>query len=130
MFLPVLFLADTPPTVTMGRNQGLPMEPSRGGARGGADQFKWDDVRAMSDNEKNHYLGASVMALSGRWTQNKDVYWWTRGRDNPQDMAEELALVKQEEQRMLAEALGGTLPPSSDPGPSGVAGAEAVAVAP
>ena len=34
------------------------MEPSREGARGGRDQFNWADVKAMPQNERDHYLGA------------------------------------------------------------------------
>ena len=34
---------------------------TRGGTRGGRDQFNWEDVRGM-DADRTHYLGASVKA--------------------------------------------------------------------
>jgi len=39
--------------------------PPRGGTRGGADQFSWENVKA--DKDREYYLGHSVKALTGRW---------------------------------------------------------------
>ncbi|CAK7325213.1 unnamed protein product [Dovyalis caffra] len=39
--------------------------PSRGGVRGGRDQFSWDDVKA--DKHRENYLGHSIKAPVGRW---------------------------------------------------------------
>lgn len=39
--------------------------PPRPGARGGRDQFSWDNVKA--DKDREYYLGHSVKALAGRW---------------------------------------------------------------
>ena len=87
----------------------------RGGTRGGRDQFSWDDVK--TDAHREHYLGHSVMATTGRWCKGKDVFWYAREKaDDDDDGAgarrraeEELATVKAREDAALAEALG--LPP-------------------
>jgi hypothetical protein len=51
--------------------------PSRGGVRGGADQFKWDDVRLMPYKERECYLGVSdqlgYLDKGGKWTSTD---WW------------------------------------------------------
>lgn len=38
--------------------RGLPIEPIRPGARGGRDQFNWEDVKSMQLKERECYLGA------------------------------------------------------------------------
>uniref|UniRef100_A0A453RRT9 Multiple myeloma tumor-associated protein 2-like N-terminal domain-containing protein n=1 Tax=Aegilops tauschii subsp. strangulata TaxID=200361 RepID=A0A453RRT9_AEGTS len=43
--------------------------PTRGGVRGGRDQFKWDDVKV--DKHRENYLGHSVKAPVGRWQKGK-----------------------------------------------------------
>lgn len=48
--------ARAPPANTMFTGRG-----TRGGTRGGRDQFNWEDVRGM-DADRTHYLGASVKA--------------------------------------------------------------------
>lgn len=85
--------------------------PPRGGTRGGADQFSWDNVKA--DRDREYYLGHSVKAVTGRWQNGKDVYWYTRDKDGAggQEAADarrahEMAMVKQREQDLMMEALG------------------------
>ncbi|KAK6144229.1 hypothetical protein DH2020_021049 [Rehmannia glutinosa] len=39
--------------------------PTRGGVRGGRDQFSWDDVKV--DKHRENYLGHSIKAPVGRW---------------------------------------------------------------
>ncbi|GMP68320.1 hypothetical protein CsSME_00027967 [Camellia sinensis var. sinensis] len=39
--------------------------PTRGGVRGGRDQFTWDDVKV--DKHRENYLGHSIKAPVGRW---------------------------------------------------------------
>ena len=77
--------------------------PSRGGVRGGQDQFKWEDVKNDKDKEyyiglktfffftillvsqfftpnlfnivKQFFLGHSLMVPTGQWTKGKDIFW-------------------------------------------------------
>ncbi|KAI8338380.1 kinase phosphorylation protein-domain-containing protein [Chlamydoabsidia padenii] len=43
--------------------------PTRGGTRGGRDQFSWEDVK--TDKDRENYLGNSLMAPVGRWQKGK-----------------------------------------------------------
>nr|CAD1838516.1 unnamed protein product [Ananas comosus var. bracteatus] len=83
--------------------------PSRGGVRGGRDQFKWDDVKA--DKHRENYLGHSIKAPVGRWQKGKDLFWYTRdknsGSSNSDDARkEEIRRIKEEEEQAMREALG------------------------
>jgi len=60
--------------------------PSRGGVRGGQDQFNWDDVK--SDKDRECYLGHSVMVPTGKWQEGKDLIWYTRNKNNDAEAAE------------------------------------------
>jgi hypothetical protein len=82
--------------------------PARGGTRGGRSEFSWDNVK--SDASREYYLGHSVKATTGRWAKNKDVYWYTRDKEEGESAdirrENELAMVKQREQDLMMEALG------------------------
>lgn len=86
--------------------------PSRGGTRGGAADFSWEAVK--NDKSREHYLGHSIMAPTGRWQKGKDVNWYNKSSDaTPADQEaahqrrlEEIAAVKQQEQDAMASVLG------------------------
>ncbi|KAJ4836857.1 hypothetical protein Tsubulata_030736 [Turnera subulata] len=82
--------------------------PTRGGVRGGRDQFSWDDVKA--DKHRENYLGHSIKAPVGRWQKGKDLHWYTRdknsGASNSDALKEEIRRVKEEEEQAMREALG------------------------
>jgi len=82
-------------------------EPIRGGTRGGQGEFKWSDVSA--DKDREHYLGHSINAPTGRWQKNKDVHWYNRDlKDGEAERLEEIKRVKEAEEDALAVALGFT----------------------
>lgn len=80
--------------------------PSRGGVRGGQDQFDWEDVKA--DKYRESYLGHSIKAPVGRWQKGKDLHWYTKSGkvDSTVSKQQEKDAIKKMEAEALAIALG------------------------
>uniref|UniRef100_T1JCM7 Multiple myeloma tumor-associated protein 2-like N-terminal domain-containing protein n=1 Tax=Strigamia maritima TaxID=126957 RepID=T1JCM7_STRMM len=79
--------------------------PSRGGVRGGQDQFNWEDIK--TDKFRENYLGHSVKAPVGRWQKGKDLAWYSKGSKNDaQSRSETIAALKRVEAEALSAALG------------------------
>ncbi|EOY19241.1 Leukocyte immunoglobulin-like receptor subfamily A member 5 isoform 2, partial [Theobroma cacao] len=90
--------------------------PTRGGVRGGRDNF-WDDVKV--DKHRENYLGHSIKAPVGRWQKGKDLHWYARdkksGGSDVEALSEEIRRVKEEEEQAMREALGLAPKRSSQP---------------
>ncbi|KAF9581960.1 hypothetical protein BGW38_000837 [Lunasporangiospora selenospora] len=83
--------------------------PTRGGTRGGRDQFKWEDVK--EDKYRENYLGNSLHASVGRWQKGRDLTWYAKsGSESDQAGIDarqsELQRIKELEAEALAQALG------------------------
>ncbi|XP_026576119.1 multiple myeloma tumor-associated protein 2 [Pseudonaja textilis] len=79
---------------------------SRGGVRGGQDQFKWEDVK--TDKQRENYLGNSLMAPVGRWQKGKDLTWYAKEKKGDASLSrtEELNAIRQAEEEAMMAALG------------------------
>lgn len=78
----------------------------RGGNRGGADQFNWEDVK--EDKGRECYLGHSLMAPVGRWQKNKDLQWFSKERKNTStaSISSEVQAARNAEREAMLIALG------------------------
>ena len=79
------------------------------GARGGRDQFSWDDVKA--DHHRTNYLGNSIKAQVGRHT--RDVDWFKHSVINTaqQEAAQdEIRSIQATENANIAAMLGSSVP--------------------
>uniref|UniRef100_A0A0C9SD25 Putative kinase phosphorylation protein n=1 Tax=Amblyomma americanum TaxID=6943 RepID=A0A0C9SD25_AMBAM len=84
--------------------------PVRGGTRGGADQFNWEDVK--DDNYRENYLGHSLRAPVGRWQKGKDLTWYAKEKAQAAATSREseIAAAKKAEEEAMLAALGFATP--------------------
>ncbi|KAG5185821.1 kinase phosphorylation protein-domain-containing protein, partial [Tribonema minus] len=78
-----------------------------GGTRGGADQFRWEDVK--QDKYRELYLGHSLHAPVGRWQKGKDLTWYAKKKQDPEaaaGAAAELAAIRRQDEDLIRQALG------------------------
>lgn len=82
---------------------------SRGGVRGGQDQFKWDNVKLMSYKDRECYLGSSsklgFLDKGGKW-RHRDWYAHKKDADAVKSREDELKQIKLEEKAMMNFRLG------------------------
>ncbi|NWT76500.1 MMTA2 protein, partial [Prunella himalayana] len=79
---------------------------SRGGVRGGQDQFSWE--KKKTDKQRENYLGNSLMAPVEKKQKGKDLTWYAKGKkDTGPNLSreEELAAVRLAEQEAMMAAL-------------------------
>ncbi|GIX61711.1 kinase phosphorylation protein [Babesia caballi] len=85
------------------------LSPPREGARGGREQFKWDDVKSYATKEREHYLGHSVkigMLKHKNKFYKHDWYLNQDGTNRVDDASDELHLIKLYENELMEEMLG------------------------
>lgn len=79
--------------------------PTRGGVRGGKDQFTWESVK--TDKDRECYLGHSLKAPVGRWQEGKDLTWYAKeGNGTDSKTISEFQKAKELEEQALMAALG------------------------
>jgi len=80
--------------------------PSRGGVRGGRDQFDW--INVVNDRKhRDNYLGHSLHSSNKRSfnNPNPNALWWAKS-DNKKSTQADILKMKAEEDRLMLEELG------------------------
>lgn len=85
-------------------------EPIRGGARGGHDQFSWEQIK--NDKDRYNYLGNSIKAIVKKpWDQGAEADWYVKDAVKPKakvvdkSLMSEIELVKAQEREYMNEVL-------------------------
>jgi hypothetical protein len=88
----------------------LSRELTRGGVRGGREQFKWDSLKSMSTKEREHYLGSIVhVGVPGKFGESNKHDWWrgdSKSNEPSTSVTEEKSRLKAMETELMQEALG------------------------
>lgn len=79
----------------------------REGCRGGREQFKWNQIQEQDFKDREQYLGQSTkVGLMGKFGRYYVHDWYSRKRERPEDLKDELDTVKAYEEQLMQEALG------------------------
>ena len=82
----------------------------RPGARGGRDQFSWDQVK--EDKQRSNYLGSSIHGLPDKFKKGPETFWYTKETNTISEKKSEkseIALLKEKEKLAMDTLLGGNL---------------------
>lgn len=83
--------------------------PSRGGVRGGRDQFDWEDIK--KDKDRFNYLGNSLKAVVKKpWNQGPEADWYVKDGDITKDgkkneLLSEIEMIKAQEKALMETVL-------------------------
>lgn len=79
--------------------------PSRGGVRGGRDQFDWEDIK--KDKDRFNYLGNSLKAVVKKpWNQGPEADWYVKDgvltkEEKKNELLSEIEMIKAQEKAMM-----------------------------
>lgn len=78
----------------------------RPGARGGRDQFSWDQVK--EDKQRSNYLGSCIHGLPDKFKKGAETFWYTKETKSiPVTSAkEEIKNIKSKEKQLMDALLG------------------------
>jgi hypothetical protein len=99
---------------------GMPTDRPRAGARGGQDQFSWEQVK--EDKYRQHYLGASIHGVPERFKRRAEMFWYLKSETSKSSASKELEAIRAKESELMSRMLGGE--------PSGSATASARSLSP
>lgn len=83
--------------------------PSRGGVRGGRDQFDWEDIK--KDKDRFNYLGNSLKAVVKKpWNQGPEADWYVKDgvltkEEKKNELLSEIETIKAQEKAMMDTVL-------------------------
>lgn len=81
----------------------------RPGARGGRDQFSWDQVK--EDKQRLNYLGSSIHGLPDKFKKGPETFWYAKETksipEKKSNDKSEIDAIKDKEKQMMEALLGG-----------------------
>ena len=79
----------------------------RPGARGGRDQFSWDQVK--EDKQRLNYLGSSIHGVPDKFKKGPETFWYAKENKTIPDSKgnDEIEMVKNKEKQIMEALLGG-----------------------
>lgn len=79
----------------------------RPGARGGRDQFSWDQVK--EDKQRLNYLGSSIHGMPDKFKRGPETFWYVKETKTIPEKSDksEIELLKEKERLAMEALLGG-----------------------